>query len=119
MNVVLPKMDIFFLYRIRKKYLHLQHLMESIIDDYNSIIQDPQALLGIHSESNIFNDSLQIVRKRNLIQEELIHVKQTISKLTHQIQSICKHEFVEDDIDINCYKTMHITYCKKCEYSKQ
>ena len=118
MNFAIPKMDIIFLFKLRKKYIHVQHHMESIIDEYNSIIQDPQALLGLHMASNIFTDSTQLIHKRNLIQEEFISVKQTVYKLTQQIQSLCKHDFVDDYIDIDCDKSKRITYCKKCEYTK-
>ena len=118
MNFAIPKMDIIFLIKLRKKYIHVQHQMESIIDEYNSIIQDPQALLGLHMDSHIFTDSTQLINKRNLIQEEFIYVKQTVCKLTQQIQSLCKHDFVDDYIDIECEKSKRITYCKKCEYTK-
>ena len=118
MNFAIPKMDIFFLTKLRKKYLSVQNQLESIIDEYNSILHDPQALLGLHMESPIFSDSTQLIKKRNLIQEELIYVKQTISKLQIKIQSICEHEFVDDLIDINSDKSKHITYCHKCEFTK-
>ena len=118
MKFAIPKMDIFFLIKLRKKYLSVQNQLENIIEEYNSIIHDPQALLGLHMESPIFSDSTQLIKKKNLIQEELIYVKQTISKLQIKIQSICQHEFIDDLIDIDCEKSKHITYCRKCEFTK-
>lgn len=118
MKFVIPKIDIFFLMKLRKKYLSVQNQLESIIDEYNSIIHDPKALLGLHMESPIFTDSSQLIKKRNLIQEEIIYVKQTISKLQTKIQSLCEHDFVDDLIDVDCDKSKHITYCNKCELTK-
>lgn len=118
MNFAIPKMDIFFLIKLRKKYLHVKLQFESIIDNYNLIIQDPQALLGLHMESPIFTDSTQLIKKRNLVQEELIYINQTIYKLSTKIHSICEHDFEDDLIDIDCEKSKHITYCKICEFTK-
>lgn len=118
MNFAIPKMDIFFLIKLRKKYTHINDLIESVIEEYNSIIQDPQALLTLHMDSNIYNSSTQIIKKRDLCKEELMHVKDTINQLNLDIINGCNHDFVDDSIDIDCDKSCHITYCTICEYTK-
>jgi NMD protein affecting ribosome stability and mRNA decay len=34
-----------------------------------------------------------------------------------KIEQLCKHEFVEDAIDINPDKSQNIRYCSICEYT--
>lgn len=52
--------------------------------------------------------------------ENKIHEHELIIEHLNQIiYENCEHEFLEDVIDINPDKSQHITYCKKCEYTKE
>jgi len=34
-----------------------------------------------------------------------------------RINELCKHDFIEDDIDISYDKCQHIRYCRVCDYT--
>ena len=47
---------------------------------------------------------------------ELVELRQ---KYDRKIKTFCKHEFVQDLIDIDPDRSETIEYCHKCEYTKQ
>ena len=61
--------------------------------------------IGIHN-------LMHLSKKRN----ELVELRQ---KYDRKIKTFCKHEFVQDLIDIDPDRSETIEYCHKCEYTKQ
>ena len=64
--------------------------------------------------------------KRRYIQNLIIDYEAKISEVKMEIEhfqkiicSNCEHTFVEDMIDITPDKSQRITYCTKCEYTKE
>jgi hypothetical protein len=66
-------------------------------------------LINIYNE-NRYNHIFFIERKKRILQLKYL--------CDQYINSLCKHDFVEDSIDISHDFTKTITYCKLCELSE-
>ena len=65
---------------------------------------------------------LNILLKHTLEKQEtntVVNVTNSLNIAREQIKTIlkreCRHEYVEDDIDIDVEKSVQITYCPLCE----
>ena len=52
-----------------------------------------------------------------LDKNRIIKKKNKLEVLYGYINSLCKHDFIEDYIDIDPEFTKKIVYCRKCEYT--
>lgn len=71
---------------------------------------------------NYSKDLIKCRYTQNLITDyeaKISEVKLEIDNLHQIICSNCEHTFVEDMIDITPDKSQSITYCTKCEYTKE
>jgi helix-turn-helix protein len=79
----------------------------------------------MYCEMNLENYNKDYIKHsyiQNLITDyeaKISEVKLEIDHLHQIICSNCEHSFVEDMIDITPDKSQIITYCTKCEYTKE
>ena len=66
-------------------------------------------------EDNIFDNT----QKQNFFIQIKENIKEDIKIIEENIQHLCKHEFVEDEIDIDFERTKTIKYCTICEYTEK
>ena len=65
----------------------------------------------------LYNDYLNIYNTETL--SELIKIINLFTeKINNNLNNICQHEWIYDDIDIGPEKSQRICYCKNCEISK-
>jgi hypothetical protein len=89
---------------------------------YTSILQNLNEISSIYEEiinnDNINNEIMlenSYIREMNLYKSQIINVEFLLENISNKIKNTCQHNFVEDLIDINPDKSIHITYCTKCE----
>jgi len=93
-------------YELMIRYLdRINELNDEIImnSKYNSIKIDEN-----------FND-FHIISSLPKTRENLLQLKKMCDK---HIFELCKHEYIDDLIDVDPDKSLHITYCKLCGYTK-
>ena len=76
--------------------------------DNNYFIEHPDVISKFHSlfcSNSLYKLKEQIQNFEDIVNANIINA--------------CEHELIDDYIDINCEKSMNITYCKKCETSKK
>ena len=92
----------YFLFLKKKQMVILSYLTE-IINSYQEV--------------SFYNNDYIV--KCNKYKSELSEVKYLINNINHTLSKMCQHDFVEDEIDINCDRSQKIEYCKICEYTKE
>jgi hypothetical protein len=96
--------------------------IEFILEETKNIETD---ISNISIDNNYFTEHHEVVTEfHNLFNFHSLHkFKCKLSQYYDIINNIkineCDHEWIDDYIDINCEKSMSITYCKKCETSKE
>ena len=100
---------------LNKLYLNI---VGFIIEETNEIHHEI-----LHMDNNYF------IEKPKLLDEfKRLFSDNTLHKLQNElnefgdivdVSKMCNHEWIDDSIDIDCEKSMCITYCKKCETSKK
>ena len=106
-------MDINYFLLMRNKYIIMVENLDSIINAYDDICDYTN---DYDSRENtklciLFISDINIdffIKKRKYIQD----LKNTCNQ---HIYSLCKHEFINDSIDIDPDTSKTITYCRFCE----
>ena len=110
-------MDIKFYLTIKKSYEKIKNNLENIIDSYKEInyISISNTKFNTKFNSNVNFD----------INEDLANYKKKLENVCLRIKIInnllyitCKHNFIEDSIDLTPDKSLQITYCSICECNK-
>jgi hypothetical protein len=74
-------------------------------------------LLSVKKRLEMLNIFLKTLEKQET--NTVVNVTNSLNIAREQIKTIlkreCRHEYVEDDIDIDAEKSMQITYCPLCE----
>lgn len=74
-------------------------------------------LLSVKKNLEMMNIFLKTLEKQEI--NTVVNVINSLNIAREQIKTIlnreCRHEYVEDDIDIDAEKSIQITYCPLCE----
>ena len=74
-------------------------------------------IINTYEEISMYNNVDSVVQC-NKYKNEVSEIRYLINTINHTLTNICKHEFVEDEIDITPDTSQTISYCKICEYTK-
>ena len=96
---------------IKKNYEKIKHNLENIIDSYNEINY-------ISSSNNNSSFNFDINHDLTDYKKKLENVHLMIKIINNLLYITCKHNFVEDTIDITPDKSKTIVYCTICECNK-
>lgn len=96
----------------RTKYENIILHLKDIIKNYDDIFLHTTEL-DINEDKNIMN----IIEYKELFLSQLKCMIRLKDMCEIKIKILCKHEFVNDMIDISPERTQNITYCKICEYT--
>ena len=97
---------------IKKNYEKIKCNLENIIDSYKEINYISSSSNNNSSLDFNVNDDLTNYKKK------LENVQLMIKIINNLLYITCKHNFVEDTIDITLDTSKNITYCSICECSK-
>ena len=95
--------------------------LETILPHLNEI-KLMYSEMYLENYENYKNDFIKRRYIQNLITDyeaKISEVEMEIEHFQKIICSNCEHTFVEDMIDITPDKSQRITYCTKCEYTKE
>ena len=95
---------VFHLYEITKIYDKLVLITENITD-----IETAEK----ESVKKIFTDLL------NHYQSKIDDVKIVKENIIIEIQEICDHTYINDTVDSGLDNSINITYCTKCQHTKE
>ena len=98
---------------LRNKYNDILSNIKSIDDSYDEI----NDFLNNSKCDNVFLICIKDQKIKMDYTNELKQIKKLINLCNLNIKNMCKHEFIEDDIDINLDTSKKIVYCKICELS--
>jgi len=78
-----------------------------------------QILLDINkNENDFFEKNTEIVTQFNALFDPKVY-KQRLQLFTEELEdtvnSYCHHEYIDDLIDVDYDKSVHVTYCQLCE----
>ncbi len=102
-------------------FLSSKKKLETILPHLNEI-KSTYCEMYLENYENYSKDVIKCRYIQNLITDyeaKITEVKLEIEHLHQIICSNCEHTFVEDMIDITPDKSQSITYCTKCEYTKE
>ena len=110
-------MDINYFLLLKRKY-------NSMLSNLNDIVEICKEI-DEHNEEYITNNDkvLYILFNSDANRKIFVEKKKEVQCFTNlcnqYIHSLCKHEFIKDDIDIDPDKSMTISYCRLCELSEE
>jgi hypothetical protein len=97
----------YFLF-LKKKYTSILENLNEICNVYEEIENN-----DIINNKNILEYSH--IKEINLYKNQITIIEFLLENISNKIKNNCQHYFVDDLIDIDPDKSMHITYCTKCE----
>ena len=103
-------MDINYFLLLKSKYNSMLSNIDELIETCETICEfndDRGLYLLFNSEEN-----MQVFVERK---KQIQYLK---NMCNHYIHSLCKHEFIEDVIDIDPDRSKTITYCRLCELNE-
>ena len=113
-------MDINYFLLCKKNYNNMISYFENIIDECDCIINE---LINMHqnNDNNIYEELERqfsnIYSLKNRYIKERDRISYLIKDCNTNIQILCKHEYVNDSIDITPDSSKNICYCTICEYT--
>jgi hypothetical protein len=116
-------MSIDYLLKMKSENDYIIAYLKEIVNNYAKM-KEETILYLIDTSVNVNEDVLQYNKhiteiNTNLNQQDE-HLKQLIflnEKIRAKIVSMCKHEWVDDSIDIDPDRSQSIAYCKICQTS--
>ena len=105
-------MDINYFLLCRDKYDKIIEGLDNILENIDGIhfLTDRYVPYEIVNTYEIFTKSIN----NNIFLEQKLHFQYLKSECLKEIFLLCKHEFIEDTIDIDLDKSKSISYCKYC-----
>ena len=100
-------------------YLYCRKKYEDIINNINEIIYNYESLNEKNNMYSINQEQDQINIDENIFfyierKNKVLELKE---RCEQKILELCKHDFVEDLVDIAPDRSKYITYCTICEYT--
>jgi hypothetical protein len=100
-------------------YLFCEQKYDEIISNLDNIIEIVEEINNFTTnEENIDHELFKTENNINFFIEKrnrMIKLKNICNKMT---QTLCNHDFEDDYIDISTERSLKITYCKLCGYTK-
>ena len=100
-------------------YLYCRHEYDNIIEILDEIIEKCELISDISTlEQESDREYYEISRPeetKNFFIERQNHIKRVKKLCDKKILELCKHDFVEDLIDISPERSKLIRYCRICE----
>jgi hypothetical protein len=97
----------YFLF-LKKKYTCILENLNEICNVYEEIFNN-----DIINNKSILK--ISHLKEIDLYKSQIISIEFLLENISNKIKNNCHHYFVDDLIDIDPEKSMHITYCTKCE----
>ena len=94
---------------LKKRYINILIYLTEILSSYEELFN--------YNNDNDNDNYESIAIQYNKYKREISEVKCLIDDINNEMYKICRHDFVEDDIDITPEKSQRIEYCKICEYT--
>ena len=112
-------MDVLFYLSLKKSYEKIKNNLENIIHYYNEINYISTSDQNFNKKTSI-NPNIYFEINDDLInyKKKLENICLTIKIINNLLFINCKHNFIEDTIDITPDKSKHIIYCSICECTK-
>ena len=103
-------------------FLFCRKSFDNIISELNYIIETYEGIRNYSIDEMCETDQNQLDMfspdyNRNFFIEKKNYTEQLKKKCDKQILKLCKHNFVEDLIDISPDNSKHIRYCTICEHT--
>ena len=102
----------YFLF-IKNKYINILNYLTEILSSYEEVFNYDND----DNDNDDDDDTESINIQYNKYKKEINDINFLIDDITNKIYKLCKHDFVQDEIDINPEKSQRIEYCKICEYT--
>jgi hypothetical protein len=106
-------MDINYFLLLRGKYNQMLENIETILNLTHDIDDFTNEYVTDRNLSIVFNTDAN----KKIFVEKKKEIKYLINLCQQYIQSMCNHEFVKDDIDIDPDRSKTISYCQFCEHN--
>ena len=111
-------MSIDYYLQSKRVYKNISYHLKEIVELYNEFIEltkDEENLYNYNKEADITN----LEKLKTTYQDKLKELSFFKDYVNNKITDLCNHEFTEDSIDITPDTSQNITYCNKCEYTKE
>jgi hypothetical protein len=114
-------MDTYHFLLYKKKLTSTLGYNESILNSFDEILNKLNYILYSDTSKNdkILGEIVQINEIKNTYICKKDTIEQQIINCDNNIYKLCKHEFVEDYIDVTPDISQKIIYCTICELSKR
>ena len=98
-------------------YLFSRNSYRKIVEDLKNIISNYEEIINFNKfqEESIIDNTFN----KNFFVCSLEHFQSIVNKCNLKIIHICKHEIIEDSIDITPDRSQNIRYCHICENSEE
>ena len=94
--------------------LFFKNKYQSILSNINEIIYTYKELKTVYTQNNL-NDNFTM--ELQYYEEKYKEISNNISYINSIITKECKHNYVDDVIDITPELSQRITYCTLCEHT--
>ena len=102
-------------------YLFCRNSYDKIIKELDYIISALEEIDAcIKEEDKLFKQDIVLsnqIHNKLFFIERKKHIQLLRSLCDKKVFELCKHEFIEDTIDITPDKSQNIRYCSICEYT--
>jgi hypothetical protein len=95
--------------------------LQNVKNEKDNLFEEIKLLKNSHAEKWLFENILcqffvdfVKINDNYTINNRLSKLSALENKLDRKIKAECKHEYIEDDVDIDLDRSVRITYCKKC-----
>jgi len=98
-------------------YLFSRNAYRKIVEDLKNIISNYEEIINYNKfqEENIIDNPFN----KNFFVWSLEHFQYIFNKCNLKIMKLCKHEIIDDSIDITPDRSQNIRYCQICENSEE
>jgi len=96
-----------------KSSRHNMQIINKTIGSLNNDYFDSQI------DTSLLNDYLKMFDNGDTYNELISNLERLKLYIKYRINTICNHEWVEDDIDTDPDRSQRICYCLKCEVTKK
>ena len=97
-------------------YLYCKKSYNKIMDKLDSIIDIIEELGNAEDENNK-NSLLNHKKHKTFFINKKSHITGLTQLCNTKIMKLCKHEIVEDDLDLTPERSQKVRYCTICEYT--
>lgn len=112
-------MSLNYYLKIKNQYNLLIFSIDQIIDHYEEIINiSYEERMQFEHKQEITNIISQFINSKNIYKRHKEHIETEKRIIDNIIFELCKHEYIEDTIDIDPDRSKVVCYCKTCGLTK-